>query len=417
VNGVLVTVVPAGGGEDPGKALSIPAHAVGDGVYEVRGFGEGKHDLGVRSPLHWPVHRRGIDLGEEVEVWVHRRLKPLTGSVAVTVFSPGGEPWAGIEVFARVHGKTLNGRTDGQGIHRFEDLPDGKYDFWLDHAGVESRGGFLVRQTASVQLGRESPVVLGSPPETERVVIEVVDPLGAPQSGVNVTLQGVHTYGARTDDGGQAVFDPVVAGRYVFVIHRQPADWIFFDGVVVRAGEDNRRTVKLGGATIRGHVRAEAPAGITVVVVLEGVRGAHVATGSDGSFLVKDAAPGKYSLMFATPDLVPYMRKFEVEVPGAGDPGELEIRLEAMGTLKVRVARADGRPAPGTEVVCVAAGVGVQLLHASTGARASEFEHLLEAGSYRVGAAAPGYALVKQDVEVKGGEEKRLEFTLREEEE
>lgn len=260
--------------------------------------------------------------------------------------------------------------------------------------------------------GREAKVVLGALSEKETLAVKVVDPRGAPLPDVRVRIEGPRKAEGKTAKDGKALFESIPEGDYEVVLSRSgPPEWILEEDFPVEAGKRNELTVKLGSATIRGRVVSPVPG--LFVVARGGERQAYLRVEGDGSFEFPDALPGKTTIWTQgeTPGFA-RIASVPVEVPGVGDPREIEIRLDDLALLRVEVAGTDGRPVPGAQVSSQGPGGEAPFLRRSRGARAAELSALLEPGWHTVRVTAPGRPALERLVKLSPGEEERVEIMV-----
>ena len=86
-----------------------------------------------------------------------------------------------------------------------------------------------------------------------------------------VRIEGPRSFHARTDRNGQAKFSEIPPGSYLLeVAPAEPLGWVLDGEIDVRPGEESRKELKLGQATIRSRVIAEGAADMEVLATTDG---------------------------------------------------------------------------------------------------------------------------------------------------
>jgi hypothetical protein len=104
-------------------------------------------------------------------------------------------------------------------------------------------------------------------------------------------------------------------------------------------------------------------------------------------------------------------------VPHVGGPKDVELRLVEGGKVKFIVGAPEGKPVPGVKVFHLGDdGQREELFRKFRGARRDTFESwLLGPGKEKFVVKAPGWKGAEKVVDIRAGEEERIEVELQEE--
>jgi hypothetical protein len=222
---------------------------------------------------------------------------------------------------------------------RFEGVPPGRnfvdadFGFGLLRSWKKELGGypFRNRRTFELKEGEEASVELGFILGNSSVTVRAREG-ERPLPGLKIRLVqagppdlDVWNPQLSTGPDGAVTFARLRPGLYRVSVSEEDCRWTFPPWEVGEA-ESVERTIALGRAVIRGRLKREgAVAEGGVGITGPGERIAIAQAAPDGGFEIPRAAPGLYRLE------VQGAPPIELEVPPAGDPPPVEIRLGEIG--------------------------------------------------------------------------------------
>jgi hypothetical protein len=393
--------------EAPGRAVTGP-----DGRCRVEGLGPGLHDFEVLAPGFRAARVRDRDL-DAGPLAVRLERSRDTGVLEVLVLAPDGTPVRGMGVRLQAPGRRLpvQGRTDAEGIARFEGLGEGFPFVSVDPEewARTSRERSWPKDpdpaySAALKLaaGETRRAVLGWARGDAEIRVEVVDGAGKPAPGVRVRLAGPSRREADTGADGRAAFAGLQAGAYRVVTLRAEEWWEREDLDLPPAGRREAR-VALGDRVLRGVVRE--PGGKPVrgaQVAIYGPRFRSVATGEDGAFEVREALPGSYEVHAAADGYAGGMAP--ADVPAGGEAPPVQVLLQRGGRVLVRPAGGPGAAVPQDLRLENAEGEACTLLEEAAGPFPRVSPPLCP-GTYVLRWTAPDGAPRRREVPVRDGED------------
>lgn len=299
---------------------------------------------------------------------------------------------------ARVVASAVSGR---DGTFEIPGLWAGKYEVWAE--GAQGIG------EVESSVPNDEPVEIALSAETV-IAGQVVSEANEPIAGAQVTvISGEHRrhFDAETGLDGRFVIGPVPEAEYVAVA---TLDGKVPGHDVVRAGEPLKLVLRgerrlVGRATDRG----QALPG-TVVSLSGKKHSEEVKVDATGRFEVGGLLPGKYQLV-AKAGL--YLAEKVIEIAESPPVTEVELRLEPGAQLIGLVRDERGKPLEGAWVYLEKDSPKTSEMAMSEESGRFESEALPH-GEYTVYANADGYvASGTETLELKTGERRTVEFTLR----
>jgi hypothetical protein len=228
-------------------------------------------------------------------------------ALAVTVLGPAGEslPGIGVEHFAREEHLAITG---ADGVARFDSVPaveSGRITLEPDAFAerMHARGwmwssAIAVSRSVTLAPGEERELTLGFVPPAADVLLEVVDPRGAPVEGVDVDLSGPVQLEATTGADGVARFEGVPEGAYTPGFAGFFGSWSSAEDIAVAPGPPVRARLVRGEARLQGRVLSEldgtTPRRVTLLAMGDSTAMTH--TDAEGRFALENAPPGRLRL-------------------------------------------------------------------------------------------------------------------------
>ena len=389
-----------------------------DGCATVAELGPGPHDVEILAEGYRPGRFDAAVLDGEPVV-VRLDVSHDDAVLEVVVRDPVGGPVAGQRVLlnTRLRLTPLALATDASGIARFERLPPGIQTLRLESRSWVLRardaqwpGGPRCTTFAYVEdlpPGGTRTISLGYLPTGGEMTFDVVDPAGAPLAGVGVRFVGMLSPHGTTDARGRVEFPELAPGRYrPQLLPRGGDEWLCPERDL-RDGETLAVRCVLGRHSISGVVRAGSeghPPILGASVYADGDLGAGAASGPDGSYVIRSAAPGRYrieasSVGFANVGVT-------VDVPGDADAIAPVILLVRGGRILLRAAPAD-RDALGAARLRL---VDPERREVPLGQDVSGGEdfrrtHLLAPGRYVLEIGSAGRAVAGRAIDVEDGKD------------
>jgi hypothetical protein len=252
----------------------------------------------------------------------------------------------------------------------------------------------------------ELPEAPGAPPAeagNQRLAGMVVDDRGFPIAGARVEAAG---RSALSDAAGRFELTGLPPGPYR--VRGSHADFAPAEVAAVEAGEDARLQLVPGGG-VEGELRdsrnGQVPPGAVLELSADGQR--RVLPLRDGRFVATGVRAGRVVLLAHAPGYVPLHK--DVEVPAGDRPHdvtarEVRLELEPGGVLTGRVRGDNGDGVPGAQITAGAA-------NGRTDSRGEFRLDGVAAGRVRVAASESGRRAA-EEVDVRAGEESRVELTL-----
>lgn len=337
------------------------------GFYEIRGLTPGDYGVDLDA-VDQPFVRQtltasGVAVGETV---VLNAVLADGGSIAGQVTNTAGEPIEGVDVYADGYdGDVWDygwASTDEGGRYQFIGLAPGTYDLSFEAYDLP----YGTAQLAGI------PVVVG---ETTIADVTLADggsiagtvsgPDGEPIRGAYVGASSVdednsYDYGyAETDETGGYEIIGLNPGTYTVRIQAvgTPFAPITFERVIVVAGETTDLSTELEpGGQINGRVTDSSQNPIADVdVTARGLAdtGWDESTGytdEDGYYELIGLTPGGYELV-VDPYELPFGNAYVTGIDVAvGSPREVNLTLQAAGSITGRVTDRGGDPIAGIEV-------------------------------------------------------------------
>ncbi len=333
------------------------------------------------------------------------------------VSSPSGQPIAGAAVRVVLAGAPtpLHATTDDQGTFRFADLPPGRLDASVEHAGLRATRTFVLDPAEP----QHWICVLGADADAAaRLRGLLLDTAGLPLAGwhVRATWSGGRAERARTGADGSfdlAAVDPAPADLFVHAPGRPLSSFATarFPGVV--ASRERQRhvvdTTSRAGAVV-GRVQSEQHVETPAAVALWHVELREYASANaapDGSFRFDDVPPGtvEVSVRLAGHAL---LRRSDVRVV-AGQPTELgTLVVHAAGGVSGTVVGPGGTAPAELEVAVLTQDARLVGDYASGQFRVAD----VPAGRHQLQFQGPGIAGRTVPIEVTAGAEVERQVIL-----
>jgi hypothetical protein len=184
---------------------------------------------------------------------------------------------------------------------------------------------------------------------------------GEPVAGVEVLLRGEFDQAAErqlvqlgwaratTDDQGRYLMEALSAGRYVLERSRLCESGVAWSGsqIGLAEGEEIELDLELGSCAVSGRVIGGDGLPVAALVRFDQSGGA-LHTGGDGRFELAELTAGVWELevvptLGSSSGPPPVRRTVRVDL-AEGERRELDVRLEAGGTIQLRVRDPLGRP-------------------------------------------------------------------------
>lgn len=328
------------------------------GAFRLDGLARGRHTVTASSRAAGRASQSGVALGQRVAL-----LTVAGASIAGRVLAPDGKPVAG----ATVRAEADIGReaaSDPSGRFEIDGLVSGSYRLIARHKdwAVTVVSGIRVER-----MGETAADVILAPPS--RVTGRLVDANESAVAGT-IALQEIDglpvpralgiLMRAEAGADGRFVLDHVPPGSHALAVNGRgmTARRVPIDVGGRQAAVDLGDVVLEAGPQIKGRVRDKAGAPVadaTLRAMPEGPRvpGASMPlegrTDADGRFVLGGATSAAYRLIVQAPAFAPYLQSVDA-------PGEVDIVLEAAGSIAGSVVDGAGRPVEAFEVTAQPAG-------------------------------------------------------------
>jgi len=331
-----------------------------DGQFVLERLSSGLHTLRATAPQHgasWSSRLDARSAPGELEL----RL-----GVGGTIEAQVEPPQAGLVLVASAVDYSFQrpclsyslATTDALGHARFERLPPGPFVVLRAEPGVANDVSFTF-----VREGGSCDVLLGRVATDHTLAGRLVDPDGAPVSGMNLMLQATdpqdeHWRSTRTDAAGRFRFEGVRSGLYSLLAGDLGRNFVEIDQP--RVGTlDVVRDLVLPRGTILGRVRIESSgaalpqAWLILQRKLAGEWRFAGKTQADeqGAWRFPNLAPGTWRVVaYAQSERLAPASIGPFEVRPESELFETEIALAPGAALELSVLEASGQPCPGASV-------------------------------------------------------------------
>jgi len=366
-----------------------------DGTFQAKPVTPGR----IRALVRHPAFVEGVSDAVSLAPGGTAKVKVVLlagGSLEGKVIDPSGSPVAGARVdLTAVHG-TLERTTltASDGTFAFAAVPD---EVILSVARPENLSKLVVKRNVEVPEGGKANVEITLPGPREAVEVAVVDDSGRPVDAAQVTFLSLDPSAPLRqtvftgDQGTVSVGD--ARGLDLRLIVEAPG-WSLVTRSIEKAPE--RIEIKLvRGVIVTGRVTAvrgrQNLEGAAVTLVGEGRR-AMTFTDKEGSYRLRDVAPGPVHISVSHPDFATAELSTRVEDTGRADrPFEVStIDLPESGSIQGEVVDAQGKPVSGARV-----GIGIVPAYLPAGALPVGLTTTDSKGHFELSGLSPG----KLDVE------------------
>lgn len=369
-----------------------------------------------------------IEVQDNEPLQVDFRLEaalPLQG----LVLSDDGKPVAGAKVQVAAHtgavilpAEFTEAVTDAAGTFRFESLPAGLYVLRASAQGLLSE--------EKIARGGRTAVTFHLPlPGAARITV-VRKESGEPRSGFSVELRDGERVVAEavTDEQGEVFLEGVPAGTYLANTFQKSSTSRYsrarvrvdvIRGLETSALLEVDSRIRLEGNVVPAPL-GQSPGSIVAEAVptdgirrLDGKRKSAI-VGEDGSFEIKNLAPGRYLIAVTDTATESLLGLGEVDVFPGRSTVQVEVPLgsQQKAQLEVRIADSRGEPLPAASVIFIR-----EQLERLAGQASSDdsgrvrFEVL--PGTFRIAVRASGQRIeVFEDVCLEPGEARSVDLQL-----